>query len=325
MASPTPPPTTHIYPWQIHSTTAECISDNCFKNNFLVTNSVGTNITELSEIDLKLFTYDCQATSTDTTVSIDSESFVAPNFLYEIAFDTDAIGNVNADYVTCLGSDKSDCGVGEITFCTRVTTLEGSIEVFFLDTNFNFEFNLTDNNFTLTEIEIDPQEPDTFVTDIESPFEVRACQCEDFNCTAKETIEQDDSLILCIEPFDPNGSDSVRITNFNLQVTAGDMGDADYVEYNPVWFSTDGYKSDALTLVKEDTASDTLMIVTPIIAPFFTRGHSSVNISGNAFLEFKVAKGANPVFSRYSMELELEIPGEMGCFKYLLNRFTSGR
>jgi len=216
---------------------------------------------------------------------------------------------------------------GDVKFCTRVSTYEGSIEVAFRETIFILSYNLTDNAFDLTNTQIQENNPDSFITDVDTDFSVLVYQCNNYvEITTPTALQQDENLVICLEPTHGGSmAHVVHISNFNVKIYAGSAATNDYVEYNPVWFSTNGWESNSITDVKEEPdPDDVIMISTPVIAQFFIQGHTTIKLSGNCFLEFDSAKEARaPVVAAYNMEFGVIDIVEEGCMTALIRRIRS--
>ena len=211
-------------------------------------------------------------------------------------------------------------------FCTRVSVWEGSIQVSFRETNFVLSYDLTINTFTLGNIQIQENDPDSFITDVDTDFSVAVYQCNNYVQTTAYTLQQDENLVICLEPQHPDGmAHVVHISNFNIKIFAGSTATNDFVEYNPVWFSTGGWEHDALTSVSEQPdPADIIMISTPVIAQFFIQGHTTINVSGNCFLEFDSMKEIQaPVFVGYDMQFGVIGVVKEGCLGALMRRIRS--
>jgi hypothetical protein len=240
------------------------------------------------------------------------------SFGYSVNISQSNIGDDTGGFVFPTGPST-----GDVKFCTRVSTWEGSIEVAFRETNFILSYDLTNNNFALNNIQIEENDPDSFITDVDTDFSVIAYQCSNYLQTTSHTLQQDENLVICLEPSHPGGmAHVVHISNFNIKMYAGSAATGDYVEYNPVWFSTGGWTSDSLTAVSEQPdPADIIMISTPVIAQFFIQSHIQINVSGNCFLEFDSAKEARaPVFVGYDMQFAVVDGREEGCLVGLIRR-----
>merc|ERR1719253_625951 len=114
-------------------------------------------------------------------------------------------------------------------------------------------------------------------------------------------------LVLCIAPEEEGSSSSsktsspVEIANFNLELSTAT------ITYDPVTFGSNGPELNPLTTVENDASSDTVQVVTAIIAQFFIQGFTSLTAGGNAYLEFKGAAKTQrlPEFAPYAMEVAL--------------------
>jgi len=244
------------------------------------------------------------------------------SFGYSVNVSQSNIGDDTGGFIVSTGPST-----GDVTFGTRVSTWEGSMEVAFRETIFILSYNLTDNDFALTNTQIQENDPDSFITDVDTDFSVLAYQCNNYvKVTTPPALEQDENLVLCLEPTHGGSmAHVVHISNFNLKVYAGSATTNDYVEYNPVWFSTNGWASNSITDVKEKPdPEDVIMISTPVIAQFFIQGHTTIKLSGNCFLEFDSTKEARaPAVAAYDMEFGVINIVEEGCLGALMRRIRS--
>jgi len=316
------PPTSYIEPWLVGDTSVSLTdaSSNYFDSSLSVSNTIGSKVVD--PVDVKLFDKNCDTLETGTAVvSILNLVPTPATFGYEVKVDQSKIGNTDSTYVTCIAGANAACAEGTIEFCTRVSTFHGSIEVAFRETNFALSFNLTENGFELGNINIEENDPDSFITDVDTEYTVGICQCDSTGtCVSPSTIEQDENLVICLEPEHPTDASNVEITNFNIEI-APSTAVAGFTSYKPVWFGSDSWVSDALTDVT--VLGDTVKISTPIIAQFFIQNVGSVEVSGNAFLEFKSAKGEAPVFTKYAIIVALAEGVEVGCLAGLIRRIRS--
>lgn len=319
----TPPPTSSITPWLVGpAVVSQAGGSNYFDGNLAISHVLGASVTD--PVVVKLFDTGCINEESDPTavVSTLATSQSGISYSYQVSIDQSKIGDDatgSATYVKCAPGANSACSVGNIQFCTRVSTYHGSIEVAFVETNFDLAFNLTDNDFNLGSIGITENQPDSFITDVDTDFTVDACQCADHACVAPETIEQDTSLVMCLyaEHPTPGMASNVRISNFNIDVQ--DAAGASNFVYQPVTFGTNQWVTDGLTVVDVGT-NDYVMITTPIVAQFFIQNVASIDVTGNAFLEFKSQKEGRQVFAEYGMVIGLGagVGVDLGCFANLV-------
>lgn len=327
---PTESPTSFIQPWLVGSCNASLTGDSILDSYLTGFNEIGFK-GAMNDVTVKLFDYDCEteqdlmnstnAVTIFNTIQPSSTVGETEPFFYDINISTSDIASDTGGFVTVDGTSNQ---TGVIEFCTRVSTSEGSIEVAFRECNFRLSYSLA-ANFSLTGLNITERDPDVLTPEIPTDYGVAACQCEDFECLSSPvTILQDESLVVCLFPtFLGNATNTVRISNFNFKVFAGTPRTPEYVEYNPVWFSTDGWSYDPLTLVTTSVEADAtvVMVQTPVIAGFFIQGHESINVEGNAFLEFTTSKAAKaPMFDTYVLEFAIEATRAEGCIKQLINR-----
>jgi len=317
---PTLHPTTLMQPWIVGPTSFTVESDEFSVENNLLTMSNAVGSKGINNVIVELFDYGCinkqENNNSTNAVKVFSEvrSLSSNVFNYSLNVAVENMGSDTGGFIFSNGD-----GTGDLKFCTRVSTWENSIQVAFHETNFILSYDMSDNTFSLLNVQVGPNGVDSFITRVIDDFSLAACQCSNFQCiTTPESIKPDELLVLCLRPDHPDGlEDIVHISNFNLNLFAG-SGDR-YVEYNPVWFNTDGYGHNILTDVVEQ--GDIIMITTPVVAQFYIQGHASISVSGSAFLQFDTSKSERePSFADYSLELGLEVAQGEGCFKSLIRK-----
>jgi len=323
----TPSPTTYITQWLVGPTSYSLnVGNNYFDGSLDLTNPIGPSA-NLNNVAVQLFDFNCQnkkdntnSTNAVTISSIDTSQ--VQSFGYSVNIDQSNIGDDTGEFVVSTGPST-----GDVKFCTRVSTWEGSIEVAFRETVFALSYDLTNNTFALTNTQIQENDPDSFITDVDTDFSVLVYQCINYvKVTNPPALQQDENIVICLEPTHVGSmAHVVHISNFNVKVYAGSDTTNDYVEYNPVWFGTNGWNSNSLTDVKEKPdPEDVIMISTPVIAQFFIQGHTTIKLSGNCFLEFDSVKEARAsVITAYDMEFGVEMNAEVGCFVGLMRKIRS--
>jgi len=274
---------------------------------------------------VELLDYGCNTimNSTGLEVSVQGEDYIpGENFSYNITLDSSLISQNVGGFVSFSNQTNSQ---GSIAFCTRVTAEHDSIAVSFTERTFTLPFDLTKNEFSLNNVEIQPSNSSVSILDIDNPFTVIACQCDDdMNCVQEPVkITQDESLIFCLETSDSN----VHISNFEVIIEAGTPGDEDdvYVFHEVVLMGTDGWDEDVLaTVITSQDSSNKILIKTLVVAEFFTEGKSSIDITGNAFLEFDESKHAMPFFSQFYLTVPIDgIQVHGGCFQIIFQQMKS--
>ena len=274
---------------------------------------------------VELLDSDCVATmsSTGSVVEISDPGYSGTPFKYNITIDQSKI-STDPDYVffnsvTTSEGVLSANATGSIKFCTRVSSIEGPIEVAFRETKFELNFDLTSNSYSLTGIYLLENTNDSFETLVDDAFAVEVCQCSNYVCYASgaaPVISQDSPLILCLFPIGTLPS-PIHISNFHLQLSTAT------VTYDPVEFGSITWDPDIVTLVSTDPTEDIVMITTPVIAQFYVQGYTEIQASGNCFLEFDSSKTQQlPEFANFGLNIELVAEVEDGCLQKLLQRFT---
>lgn len=319
--SPTTAPTSSIVPWLVGDTQVSLFgSNNYIDDTIRVTNEIGSKVTD--PISVKLFNKNCdiEETNSPAVVSLLGVDNTPATFEYQVNINQSMIGDVNGTYMTCITTDNSACGVGKIEFCTRVSTYHESLEIAFRETNFEFTFNLTDNDFSLENISIEENQPNSFVSNVVDDYGVEACQCDfDFNCISAVTITQNENLVMCLKPTHPTNPNAVEISNFYIDIDPSDST-ISVATYSPVIFSATTWDANSLTDVAVDDTGFVVKISTPIVAQFFINNVNQVDVTGNAFLVFKTAKDVTALFADYGIQVGLAIAPQAGCFALLIKQ-----
>lgn len=284
-------------------------------DSLTVSHAIGPYITMNATVEL--LDFGCENKSVaheNNTVSLENEDMSSRPVTYDIVTD---IQKVTEDPQGFVEFTNGGTYSGVIKFCTRVSTYEGSVEVAYKHTKFELGFDVLETSFNLTSISIQEKPRESFETLVDADYEISTCQCELFSCIAPVAVEQGDPLKVCITPTHPDGKTDVSITNFNVKMSA--ESSTDYYEYNPVWFGTGQYESDALTTISEQ--GKVIMIEMEVVAQFFIRGFPSVTLEGNAFLEFVSSKArTTPLFGGFYMGFDLVNDEYRGCFKMLVTK-----
>jgi len=271
---------------------------------FKVTNEIGVSS---NTVEIDLLDEDCAAVlnMTGHGVELYNENFTSSPFVYNISLDNFLSDDyTNAGLVSFTGNESTGNATGEFRFCTRVSTREDTMLVAFRETKFNIGFDMTDNEFTVDDIGILDNNLDNFETLID-PVAVIACQCEDefvcFSAGDEPGINQDMALEVCLYPSFEN----TFISNFELVLKSPDS----LIEYRPVEFGTSGWEPTVLTKVEE--RDNQVKTTTVVISDFYTSGYESLNVTGNALVEFDVAK-TSPVVG-FEMVIGLSPAPFTGC------------
>jgi len=319
--SPTASPTSHITKWAIGPSEYSLHGGSNYFDGYLeVSNSIGSSVTE--DIEVQLYDYDClnekENFNSTFAVSIFDVDPDPSSFDFSVNISQSNIGNDPGGFVYSTG-----LGTGDIKFCTRVSTYEGSIEVAVRTTNFILSYNLTDNMFILNDIAIEEEESSSFADAVETDFSTYVYQCENYVETTPPPLDQDERLTVCLEPQQGGVStDLVYIANFNLRLHAGSALDGNDVEYDPVWFGTDGYEYNQLTDVTSEPSGNIIMIKTPVVAGFYIKKHTTIDLDGNCFFEFESPskEGMASIFGVFDMQVELlGTNQEGGCLTKLMS------
>jgi len=329
-AQPTAAPTSGIVPWLVGESTYSVSGANAFDGGLNVSVPIGGDVDTTTSGAVKVELLDPTCTtlfnSTGEVVEIFDQGYSGSPFEYDVEFVLTKVADdttfVSFDPET-IGGVSTEKSKGTISFCTRVTTVEGPIEVAFRESIFALTFDLTQNDFSIT-VSVAENTIDSFVTDVQSTFVVVVCQCINFVCVTgtPDPIAMAQPLVLCIAPEEEGSSNSsktsspVEIANFNLELSTPT------ITYDPVTFGSNGPEQNPLTTVENDASSDTVQVASAITAQFFIQGFTSLTAGGNAYLEFKGAAKTQrlPEFAPYAMEVALAPEAQAGCLTKLMDR-----
>lgn len=291
-----------------------------------VSNTIGVSVKGSENVLVELFGSDCQTPKSALGLEVE---------LYDDPYDEDLI--FHYDVVINFGLINSSPGgfvsfgdhgfsKGVIDFCTRVSTWEGSLQIFFRDSIFNLGFDLTDINFAMDDTIAQTSNETEVIIDADTDFKVSGCPCDStFDCVEDAVINQGESLEFCIYPDVDSGSSAdpsnLRISNFNILMSTG--SGENVVEFEPVSFGSSHW--DVNSLAKTYEQNGRIKVVAPVTASFFIKGHTELDISGNAFLDFvDSSKATNlPQFLPFGVTIQISAQSRKGLFRLLLNQFLS--
>jgi hypothetical protein len=313
-------PSLFITPWMVGP--SEIVSIGFFEDPLVVTNPIGP---EADSVELLLFEDDCETEivgDDSSAVYVSGITLEGGASSYSVTFDT---GNfaTNEGIVEFSGDGGS---TGIVKFCTRVTSYEEELKASFFESVFKLNFDMTDNEFELLGVGIEENEKDEIVTDLQSEFTVNACNgCEDFICSLDaQLVNQNEALTFCIYPShsDMTVSATVEISNFDAIISAGDPEENNYVEFVSVSMGSTAWESSPITTVSENyfTTGHIVSVSTPLLAEFFTSDFTQVNVNGNAFLEFIVAKAGRNELVSWGMVQPIATGVTSGCIENLIKK-----
>lgn len=293
--APTMSPTQFMDTFGVLGTSTTILGDNLFDGALQVTHDIGKDIDAdgiNGGVNVALYDYGCeneQALS-GLTVSIEPYEFIADTFTYNVTIDDSLIGNVSSTFVNFAADEGNVIGesVGEILFCTQISTFTEEFFVAYYEFNFEIPFNLTENEFTFANATIATQNITELDVDVEDGYGVEACRCDDsFACIADpDPIESDrQALDVCIYPTAEGGLDAsdVFISNFNATLS-NDAG----VTFSPVVFGDGEWEITVFTTVAVE--NNIVRVSTIVLEGFFTSEETELTVDGTAFLEFVSAR-----------------------------------
>merc|ERR1712232_695326 len=111
-----------------------------------------------------------------------------------------------------------------------------------------------------------------------------------------------------------------------MSIYAGDAGNGTmgtFYSFDPVWYGDGDFEFPPFVTLEKNDTTQIVMVSTPMLAEFFIEDFKSVNISGNAWLEFiqnePGARATLDVNPGYSTEISLFNPTKTrGCFNQIL-------
>jgi hypothetical protein len=315
----TPSPTTAVTPWLVGEGTFVVVGDDIFTGSLQVSHNIGglVNASYAEAVIVELLDPSCttELNSTGSVIGLNTTGYSGSPFVYDvnveetlIASDPNFVFIDTADPLT--GNSK-----GSLKFCTRVTTVEGPVQVAFRETIFELIFDLTDNDITLNNIVVGNNVIDSFVTLVETDFQIATCLCDSSGaCVANpDPIGATDPLKICLEPTTTAKNLPVHISNLNLQLATPTF------TYEPVAFGSEAPEGDAITSL--NNFGDTVQVTTMVVAQFFIQGAPELEAGGNCFLEFDSSKQQLPMFVGYGMNIVLAVEApQMGCLQKVVDR-----
>mmetsp|Transcript_8532 Transcript_8532/g.18776 ORF Transcript_8532/g.18776 Transcript_8532/m.18776 type:complete len:452 (+) Transcript_8532:258-1613(+) len=187
---------------------------------------------------------------------------------------------INDSPLTEKIAGKGD-SAGTVRFCAKAQLLtEDNLSVSWLKSNFDLNFDLSDNSFavggnTLVEFDIDTQAED-IITD----YTVEACRCErdSTECISgiPPPLQQNGVIFICLYPT----SDDVFISNFEM-----DFIQDDSLVMSAVSFGTVSPVANTLAAILGDGTR--YMVASRLISQLFQSPSDTFNVTGSAYLEFK--------------------------------------
>jgi len=293
----------------------------------IATNHIGSSVSNQS-VSVELLNFGCDVELNRTGLEVElsnvTEYYSGGVFVWKIQVRPERLDESPGNMVN-ITHEFGQVSEGYIQFCTRVSTWLGAIQVGFFEGSYKLKFDFSNNTFSLAGVSVDDNVVDTFVTDVDNPFTLDACQCADFVCITTPVnpipIPQDSSLVICLTPSSAAGDSSVvEITNFNLRIVDSING---AVTYDPIEFGASSWSSNSVSLVEEDPNSNSIMITAPVVAEFFIEGVTQIDALGNALLEFVSGKQRVSTFNSYglSFKLALREEEEPGCLERLFAFF----
>jgi len=293
----------------------------------IATNYIGSSVLNQS-VGVNLLNFGCDFEVNKTGMEVElsnvTEYFQGGVFQWKIQVIPERLTQNKGGLVNYTNTTTQEHrSTGTIQFCTRVSSWLYDIQVGFRENNFELRFDMTNNTFAVTGVGLADDAPDTFVTDVDNPFTLDACQCADFACITTPAspvpIPQETSLVICLTPGSATNPSAAKISNFNLRIVDSING---AVTYDPVTMGGTTWSANPITLVQEDPNSNTIMITAPIVAQFFVEGVQQIDAIGNAFLEF-VGKAQQQTFSSYGLTFQLKVidEEEPGCLDRLFAFF----
>lgn len=310
--------------YSVNITTFDRSDPAILEGKVTVSNEIGHSVAA-GNVQVELLDHECVQNKSITGLEVElfntEYNDTSLPFTYNIEVNRGLLSSSPGNFVNFTDATAGD-SVGNVLFCTRVSTFASGLQVSFRESRFDLAFSLINNTFSLTNVDIDADDLDTFSTLVQDTFGVEICQCINFNClTTSLVISQDESVVVCINPTALADASLVRITNFNLRITSAGGS----ITYDPVSIGVSSWDPDPLTEVVPESGTGKLMITAPIVADFFLlTDDRTVDVNGNAFLEFQSAKREAFNFASFRMSLPIDNDlkvDERGCLEKLFDLF----
>lgn len=313
--------------YSVNITTFDNTDPAILEGKLTVSNEIGHSVAA-GDVQVTLLDHDCVQNKSSTGLEVELFNTVYSDtsepFTYNIEVNRGLLSTSPGGFVNFTDASAGD-SVGNVLFCTRVSTFSNGLQISFRESRFDLAFSLVNNTFSLTDVGVNADAQGSFNSDVEASFGVEICQCDSsFNCvTTPQVVTQDEKLVVCINPTSLSDASVVEISNFNLRFASSDG----IVDYDPVEIGSTSWDPDPLTTVTPESGTGKLMISAPIVADFFLLTlDRSVDVSGNAFLLFQGSKRQAANFESFKMRVSLDPnvkqpDDEPGCLEMLFNLF----
>jgi len=319
--APTPAQTAIMDTWSVG--VAAFAADNIMADGEIgVEHIIGPSAEQVS---VTLYDWDCvnEKNSTGLEVWIQEDVYTSSPFTYSVMVDESKIGSSPGGFISYL-DEEDNLSEGTIALCTRVSTISGGHSIVSRRSNFHLHFDLTQNIFSLETINIEEESIDNMSTEVGLSFGVEICQCDDdYTCYSPSTspvVKNSERLVVCIYPTSDQDASIVHIGNFNLDIVTSDG----LYSSEAVALGAGSWEPSVLTDISLQDGGNTIKVSTVITAQFYTQGYSSVNVEGNAFLEFDSGKiKEHTIFERFGTMILLEQDAGGGCFRTLFRQLKS--
>jgi len=312
--------------YSINKTTFDVNDPDILLGKLTLSNEIGHSVSA-GNVQVILMDYLCAENKSSTGLEVELFSSPYTNlsepFTYLVQVDRGLLSTAPGGFVNYTDPSGSK-SAGDILFCTRVSTFNSGIQVSYRDSSLSLPFNMANSTFNITGIGGAVSNTigsiDTQVTD---SFGIATCQCDgSFNCLIPlVAVPQNQVLDICITPTAFADADNVRITNFNLRIstTSGD------VDYDPVSLGATTWDPDVLTRVTPEAGTGKLKITLTIIADFYVlTDDTTVDLKGNAFLEFQSQKEATVTAFGMTLPIVNEPEKAAGCLQKFFAQFFRG-
>lgn len=262
-------------------------------------NTVGESFDNFS-VGVKLYSFGCESEMSKTGLEIElsnvTEFVIGEDYQWRIQVVPDKLHDSPGSMVDFYDSDDYDDQkeAGRIRFCAMVSSWLNNLQIGYRENNIEIEFEITDEEFSVTNLYLDEDSPLHFVY-------VDICVCEAFECIdSYQPIVENDNFEVCLTPTSPMGDS--RITNFNMQLSNADDNTPECV---PVSYGIVSWDPDPLTTVMTDTESSTIMINTLLESKVVTDITNNIYVKGNAVIGVN-----NEIWGFHKFELALPVQRE---------------
>jgi len=227
----------------------------------------------IKKIEMSLRYSNCSALVDDPVVQLENvvDDFDTPKLLIDST-------KISSSSLVLNEIESKGKSVGVLTFCVRAEGFDGdgadATSVSFRQDEMQLTYDLSSNDFTVTDNVIKADEVKTSESNITTKYNVTAFRCStDFTDSGtSDVLAQNEILYICVQPV----GEAVYISNFEMGFWQDDVKKYEAVSYGGV----------INTLSRISMNGKTKRVASRVISSFFNGDTKSFNVQGNAYLSF---------------------------------------